>query len=65
MTDCVFFDGSLVKDDWNPKRDRFDTVTYAPYLEFALFLSHKTRQTISFFCKLFGGTIYYLYLCTE
>ena len=22
-----FFDGSLVKDDWNPKRDRFDTKT--------------------------------------
>ena len=22
-----FFDGSLVKDDWNPKRDKFDTKT--------------------------------------
>ena len=22
-----FYDGSLVKDDWNPKRDRFDTKT--------------------------------------
>ena len=28
-------------------------VTYAPYLEFVLFLSHKTRQTVSF-CKMFA-----------
>ena len=39
-------------------------VTYAPYLEFVLFLSHKTRQPVSFF-KMFDGSAFYLYLCTE